>query len=70
MYLKYQSNKSRKATIVFYALCVLYVLSTATVVSDLLIIALQLEVSKNSSCKSFFLKMTDSCADYWYTPTR
>ena len=37
MYLNYssESNKSRTATILFYALCLLYVLSTATVVSDL-----------------------------------
>ena len=41
MYLKCQSDKSRKATIVFYALCLLHVLSTATVVSDLVISAIQ-----------------------------
>ena len=52
MYLKCQSKKSRKATTVFYALCILYVLSTATVVSDLVIIALQIEVSNDSICKN------------------
>ena len=52
MYLKCQSNKSRKATIVFYALYLLYVLSTATVVCDLVIIILQ--VSNNSISKDNF----------------
>ena len=36
------------ATIVFYALCLLYVLSTATIVSD--VVAFMLEVSNNSIC--------------------
>ena len=49
MYIKCQSNKSRKTTIVFYALYLLYALSTATVVCDLVIIILQ--VSKNSISK-------------------
>ena len=54
MYLKCQLNKSRnlKITFVFYALCLLYVLSTVTVVCDLLVIILQLEVSSNSICKN------------------
>ena len=55
MYLKFQSNKFRKATIVFYALCLLYVLSTATICSDLGIMMLQLlketEVSNHSISK-------------------
>ena len=41
MYLKCQSDKSRKATIVFYALCLLHILSTGTVVSDLVVITIQ-----------------------------
>ena len=36
MYLHCSLNESRTATILFYALCLLYVLSTATVVIDLL----------------------------------
>ena len=45
-------NKSRKATTVFYALCLLYVLSTFTIVCDLLVITLQIEVSYNSISKN------------------
>ena len=52
MYLQCASKDSRTAIIVFYILCLLYVLSTATVVSDLL--ALILEVSNNFVCKKFF----------------
>ena len=44
MYLKCQSDKFRKATIVFYALCLLYILSTATVVSDLVVITIQVQL--------------------------
>ena len=44
-----ESNKSRTATNLFYALCLLYVLSTATFVSDLTNIILQ--VSYNPICK-------------------
>ena len=46
MYLQSPSKTSRTATILFYALCLLYVLSTATIVSDL--VAFILEVSNNS----------------------
>ena len=51
MYLECQSNKStgRTATIVFYAICLLYVLSTVNFVSDLVILTI-LEVSSNSIC--------------------
>ena len=52
LYLKFQLNKSRKRTIVFYALCLLYVLSTATIVCDFVVIILQIEVSNNSICKN------------------
>ena len=47
MYFKCQSDKStdRMATIVFYSICLLYVLSTVTFASDLA--ALILEVSDN-----------------------
>ena len=48
MYLKCQSNNSSKPTILFYALCLLYVLSTFSIVSDLVFVTLQLEVSNNS----------------------
>ena len=51
-YLHCSSSKSRTATtgILFYALRLLYVLSTATVVSDL--VAFILEVSNNSICNT------------------
>ena len=50
MYLYYssESNKSRTTTILFYALCLLYVLSTVTVVSDL--VSLILQVSNIPIC--------------------
>ena len=50
VYLQCSSSKSRTAIIHFYALCLLYVLSTVTVVSDLVIVTLQ--VSKNPICKN------------------
>ena len=56
MYFQCQLNKSteRKTTIVSYAVCLLYVMSTVNFVSDLF--ALILEVSNNSICSrlSFF----------------
>jgi hypothetical protein len=60
MYLGCPRNESRTATIIFYALCLLYVLSTATIVVDLLTTILE-EVSNNSICKNiiFFI----GCAD-------
>ena len=50
IYFQYQSNEStgRTRTIVFYAICLLYVLSTFNFVSDF--VALILEVSNNSIC--------------------
>ena len=57
LYSKCQSNKSRKRTIVFYALCLLYVLSTATIVCDFVVVILQIEVSNNSICKNIKLVM-------------
>ena len=50
MYFQCQSNEptSRTTTIVFYAICLLYVLSTVNFISDLL--ALILGVSNNSIC--------------------
>jgi hypothetical protein len=45
MYLQCQSKKSGTAIILFYAVCLLYVLSTATLASDLA--TLILEVSNN-----------------------
>ena len=52
IYFHCQSNKSestgRTTTVVFYAICLLYVLSTVSFVSDL--VALILEVSNNSIC--------------------
>ena len=50
MYLQSSSDKSRTAIIYFYTLCLLYVLSTATVVSDLVVAILQ--VSNNPVFKN------------------
>ena len=60
MYLQCPSKKSRMAIIVFYAVCLLYVLSTASFVCDL--VALILYVSKNPICKIYRF-FTTSCAD-------
>ena len=51
LYLQCLSKTSRMATIVFYALCLLYFLSTATIVGDF--VAFILEVSNNSICRNF-----------------
>ena len=52
IYLQCTSKMSRTQIILFYALCILYVLSTATIVGDL--INLIFEVSDNSICMIFF----------------
>jgi hypothetical protein len=55
MYLLCPLKESRTAIIVFYVLCLLYVLSMATVVIDLLEVIL--EVSNNSICKIIIMQM-------------
>ena len=55
MYLQCPSKESRTTIIVFYVLCLLYVLSVASVVSDSL--GFILEVSKNSICKIIIMQM-------------
>jgi hypothetical protein len=55
IYLQCPSKESRTAIIVFYVLCLLYVLSMATVVSDLL--AAILEVSDNSIRNIIIMQM-------------
>ena len=45
-----RSKESSTATIIFYAICLLYVLSTATFLCDLAYLIL--EVSNNSICKN------------------
>ena len=53
IYLQYPKKDSRTAKIIFYVLCLLYVLSTATVVGDFLATTLALYgsgVSNNSIC--------------------
>ena len=52
IYLQFASKDSRTTTIIFYALCLLYVLSIATVVSDLLNYLVDSDVSNNSICKN------------------
>jgi len=52
MYLQCLPSESRTATIVFYALCLLYVLSTVNVVVDLANNVLGEIVSNNSFCKN------------------
>ena len=49
IYLQCPSKRSGKALVLFYAVCLLYVLSTATFVSDL--VAVIVDVSYNSICK-------------------
>ena len=63
MYLQCPSKKSRTAIILFYTVCLLYVLSTATFVGDFLNFIL--EVSYNSICKNAFLYIsgTDASRD-------
>ena len=48
MYLKCPSKRSGTALILFFAVCLLYILSTASFVSDL--VALILNVSNDSIC--------------------
>jgi hypothetical protein len=55
LYLQCPLKESRPAIIVFYVLCLLYVLSMATVVIDLL--EGKLEVSNNSICKIIIMQM-------------
>ena len=54
IYLQCQSDKStgRTATIVLYAICLLYILSTVSFISDLVAatVVLEPEVSNNSIC--------------------
>ena len=63
IYLQRPKKESRTAMILFYVLCLLYVLSTAAVVCDLLTIILEMyiDVSKNSICNwknMFFISST------------
>ena len=51
MYLQCPQNKFRTASIIFYALCVLYVLSTVNVVLDLVALIIEI-VSNNLICKN------------------
>ena len=56
------SKKSRTTIIHFYAVCLLYILSTASFVSDL--VGLIFQVSNNSICKiSFFISCADAIQD-------
>jgi hypothetical protein len=55
IYLQCPSKESRTAIIVFYVLCLLYVLSMATVVFDILNIIL--EVSNNFICTIIIMQM-------------
>jgi hypothetical protein len=55
IYLQCPSKESRTASIVFYVLCLLYVLSMADVVFDLLQIIL--DVSNNTICKVIIMQM-------------
>ena len=54
------SKETRTTSLIFYALCLLYVLSTATVVSDLL--QYLIDVSNNFICKNviFFISYADT----------
>ena len=52
IYLQFASKDLRTTSIIFYALCILYVLSTANVVSDLLYLIIDSDVSDNSIRKN------------------
>ena len=59
IYLHYaltRRKESRTTTIVFYALCLLYILSTATVVCDLLVYIVEVS-NKSTSKNNFFLSL-------------
>ena len=60
IYLQCTSKESRRANVIFYVLCLLYVFSTATIVGDVLNAILQ--VSNNSICKNiiFFISYADT----------
>ena len=62
-YLQCRSPESRMANIVFYALCVLYILSTASVVVDLL--AFTLTVSNNSISKNIIFLSVMHCGQLY-----
>ena len=49
MYLQYQWESKKGTKILFYAVCLLYALGTATIVTDL--VTFIVFVSKNSICK-------------------
>ena len=61
IYLQCPSKESRTAFIIFYVLCLLYVLSTATVVCDLMIVIN--EVMNNFICArpAIFISYADAC---------
>ena len=52
IYLQFTSKDSRTTECIFYALCLLYILSTATVVGDLLVFMIDSDVSNISICKN------------------
>jgi hypothetical protein len=56
-------KKSGRVSIVFYGLCLLYVLSMATVVIDLL--ACILQVSDNSICEIIIMLMHIGALSYY-----
>ena len=74
MYLQRPQNKSRTASIIFYALCVLYALSTVNVVVDLVTnIPIIGKVSNNLSVysvvpKNFYNLQLESLAFTLYIP--
>ena len=55
IYIQMASKDSRTTSIVFYALCILYVLSTAAVISDLLNLLVNSNVSNNFICEISFI---------------
>ena len=60
IYLQCPSKESRAAAVVFYVLCILYVLSAVTVVSDSLAIILQVSNNSIRICKNnIFISYTD-----------
>ena len=70
MYLQCQSDRStgRTATIVFYAICLLYILSTVSFISDLAAatVVLEPDVSNNSICSKDIIFYQSSSRLWFY----
>ena len=68
IYLQCTSNESRTRTanVVFYIICLLYVLCAAAVVSDLIALILEVDVGYKFICKNIIL-IISRVGEYQYT---